>query len=223
MYRLGRLNTGITTNGSRVKLLTMPKWRLLKQLPLIVVFAYAAYIQPTMAATGSNFLPSPFTDPIYGSKDRPIKFECFSPSDFDTEVETTNRLAYAVGVVTIYPRGRDKFLDLEQCLFGWYASKKIWLVSLTWDTTHALLKLMSADPEQFFRVIKNKKPEGYSAWVRSFEHAQLWGMSNECPNPTPLAQAARSISGFTFPDADMERMRKEVLGKLITLKCEVPQ
>jgi hypothetical protein len=48
-------------------------------------------------------------------------------------------------------------------------------------------------------------------------------MSDKCPNPTPLAQAARSISGFKFPDVEMEQMHTEVLDKLKTLKCEVPE
>lgn len=209
-----------------MKFLSKSTWAVLVRLSLFVSFVCAAHAQPAMAEAGNKIYLPPFINPIYGSNDRPIKFECFIPSEFETEVETVNRLAYAVGIATIYPRSHKpsgEFDDLEQCLFGWYVSKKFWLASLTWDTTHALLKLMSADPEQFFRAIKNNKPEGYSAWVRSFEHAQLWGMGDECPNPTPLAQAARSISGFKFPDAEMERMREEVLGKLETLKCHVPE
>ena len=206
-----------------MKLLSRSTLAVLVRLHLIAICVCAAHTQPAMAEAGNKIYPPPFINPVYRSNDKPFKFECFVPNDFDTEVETTNRLAYAVGMATLYPRGREKFSDLEQCLFGWYVSKKFWLASLTWDTTHALLKLMSADPEQFFSVIKNGKSEGYSAWVRSFEHAQLWGMSDKCPDPTPLAQAARSINGFKFPDAEMERMRKEVLDKLKALGCHVPE
>lgn len=199
---------------------------ILMRLHLIAACVCAALTQPAMAEAGNKIYPPSFINPVYGNNDKPLKFECFTPTEFNTQLETVNRLAFAVGMATIYPRSHEppnEFEELEQCLFGWYVSKKFWLASLTWDTTHALLRLMSADPEQFFSIIKSGKPEGYSAWVRTFEHAQLWGMSDKCPNPAPLAQAARSISGFKFPDAEMERMRKEVLEKLKTLKCEVPE
>ena len=209
-----------------MKVLSKSMLAVLVRLSLVVVCACAAHTQPAMAEAGNKIYPPPFINPIYGTNDRPIKFECFIPSEFKTEVETVNRLAYAVGIATIYPRSHElssEYGELEQCLFGWYVSDKFSLASLSWDATHALLRLMSADPEQFFRVIKNNKLAGYSVWVRLLEHAQLWGMSDECPNPTPLAQAARSISGFKFPDAEMETMREEVLGKLKTLKCHVPE
>lgn len=225
MYRPEKFNTRIIDRG-RVNFLSKPILAVLERLLLIVVCACAAHTQLAMADASNKIYPPPFINPIYGSNDRPIKFECFIPSEVKTEMETVNRLAYAVGIATIYPRSRgqsSEYGELEQCVFGWYVSDKFSLASLSWDATHALLKLMSADPEQFFRVINNNKLAGYAVWVRLLEHAQLWGMSDECPNPTPLSQAARSISGFRFPDAEMERMRKEVLGKLKTLKCDVPE
>ncbi|MDD2720243.1 MAG: hypothetical protein PHH47_02910 [Gallionella sp.] len=107
-------------------------------------------------------------------------------------------------------------------MFGWYVSDKFSLAGYAWTTHHALLRMMSADPEQFFDVIEKHDPAGYHVWRDSLDHAELWLMSEKCPEPSPLQKASRSIDGFSFKDEKKEQMRVEVLSRLKTLRCTIP-
>lgn len=147
-------------------------------------------------------------------------FVCSIPGA--SEKEFYDMLIYGVGRSVLVSKGDTWFSDAELCMFGWYVSDKFSLAGYTWITHHALLKIMSADPEQFFNVIKQNNPAGYRVWRDHLDIAELWLYGNECPNPSPLGQAARSIDGFNFKDRQMESMRVDVLRGLRALTCRVP-
>ncbi|HET7833374.1 MAG TPA: hypothetical protein VFK88_10470 [Gallionella sp.] len=155
-----------------------------------------------------------------GTQDEVERFKCNDPSA--SEKEFYDELIYGMGRSVLVSRGDTWFSDVELCLFSWYVSDKFSLAGYTWITHHALLRMMSTDPEQFFDVVKKRKPAGYRIWSTYLDHAELWGYG-KCPNPSPLQQAARSITGFKFKDAEMEDLRLDVLGRLRHLKCEVPE
>jgi hypothetical protein len=148
------------------------------------------------------------------------RFVCSIPSD--SEKNFYDLLIYGVGRSVLVSKGDTWFSDAELCMFSWYVSDKFSLAGYSWITHHALLKIMSADPEQFFAVIKKHNPAGYRVWRDHLEIAEIWLYGNECPNPSPLDQAARSIDGFNFKDKQMDAMRVDVLRGLQALTCRVP-
>lgn len=141
---------------------------------------------------------------------------CPEPTSKTVETE----LAHLVGESVLYPMDTTGFERAVSCLLGFHARKDVAISGITWDTTHALLRIMSVDPAQFFRVLARDKAVAVEHWIQSFEHAAGWPRE-ACPKPDPMTIARRSIEAVRLPNEAEELLRKRVLGALKRWPCRV--
>jgi hypothetical protein len=130
-------------------------------------------------------------------------------------------LASKVGHSVIYPMDKAAFEVTFKCLSSSYTQTKVSLAGRTWDITHALLRLMSADPVQFMNLYTAAPAIQSQKWREAFLYAALWP-SESCPKSNPMQLAAISLKSANLIPS-MATHRKEILAALAKAPCRVAQ
>ena len=129
-------------------------------------------------------------------------------------------LAQMVGIAVLYSMDGQAFRQAVGCLLPLYVRSDVAIAGLKWDLAHALLRIMAADPVQFFDVASRQDAQALDRWIQSFAHAALWP-ADKCPRLDPLTMARRSIEGVRLQEANSEALRKRVVAGLKRWPCRV--
>ncbi len=130
-------------------------------------------------------------------------------------------LAAKVGHAVLYSMDMPAFEATFKCLSASYTQTKVSLAGRTWDVTHALLRMMSADPEQFMTLYIAAPADQSRKWREAFQYAALWPRES-CPKTDPIRLAAVALKSASLP-ARMTSQRQELLAALAKTPCRVAQ
>lgn len=129
-----------------------------------------------------------------------------------------SELAHLVGGAVLYSMDSKKFDEALSCLLSIYIRQDIAIAGLKWDLAHALLRIMAADPEQFFSVLSGKDVYAVERWVQSLDYAATWP-GDRCPKFDPLTMSQRAIENLKLNRAKDEVLRKKVVAQLKKWPC----
>ena len=128
--------------------------------------------------------------------------------------------AQIVGGAVLYSMDSKRFDEAVSCLLSIYVRKDVAIAGLKWDLAHALLRIMAADPSQFFSVLGGKDVQAVERWVQSLDHAAAWP-GERCPKLDPLTMSRRAIENLKLDRAKDEALRKKVSEQLRKWPCRV--
>ena len=145
-----------------------------------------------------------------------ISAECLDPLSKSKE----DTLAKLVGNAVIYPMNQKAFDQTVTCLLSQYGRTDVAIAGFKWDITNGLLRIMAADPIQYFDVASRQEPNAVEHWLQSFRSAALWP-GNRCPKLDPMTLARRSIESLQLENPSSEYLRKKVSMQLKLSMCVV--
>ena len=128
-------------------------------------------------------------------------------------------LTAKVGHAVLYSMDKPAFEATFKCLSESSTQTKVSLAGRTWDVTHGLLRMMSADPEQFMTLYIAAPALQTRKWREAYVSAALWPRE-KCPKSDPMRLAAVSLKSATLPSS-MAGQRQEVLAALANAPCRV--
>jgi hypothetical protein len=131
-----------------------------------------------------------------------------------------NELAQLVGYAVLYPMDEVVMTETVSCLFDMYTDQTKVLGGARWDVTHALLRIMSAAPAEFFEIVSKQNANAVNKWMASFENAALWPREH-CPKFDPISIAWRSIEGINLADLKQEKLRRQIVSQAKKWPCRV--
>lgn len=129
-------------------------------------------------------------------------------------------LAQVVGGAVLYSMNSQAFGQAVGCLLSLYIRSDVALAGLKWDLAHALLRVMAADPVQFFDVAGRQDVQALDRWIQSFDHAASWP-GDKCPRLDPMTIARSSVENLRLQHVDSEALRKRVVTALKKWPCRV--
>lgn len=129
-------------------------------------------------------------------------------------------LAQLVGGAVLYSTDISRFDSSVSCLLSMYSRQDVSIAGLKWDIAHSLLRVMAADPVEFFSVLSRKDEQSIRRWLESFDHAAAWP-GDRCPKYDPLTMARRSIEDLRLSQLQSEALRKKVIAQLKKWPCRV--
>lgn len=129
-------------------------------------------------------------------------------------------LSRIVGGAILYSMDSKKFDETISCLLSIYIQQDVAIAGLKWDITHALLRIMAADPDQFFSVLAGKDVQAVERWVQSLDHAAIWP-GERCPRLNPLIMSRKAIENLKLDKTKGEVLRGKVFDQLKKWPCRV--
>lgn len=129
-------------------------------------------------------------------------------------------LAQVVGGAVLYSMNGKAFGQAVSCLLSLYIRSDVAIAGLKWDLAHALLRVMAADPGQFFDVASRQDAQALDRWIQSFDHAAAWP-GDKCPRLDPMTVARRSVESVRLEQASSDALRKRVVAALKQWPCRV--
>ena len=137
------------------------------------------------------------------------------------EAEDQERaVANLTGHAILYPMDAKRHDEIIRCLFAQYEHPTRTLSSMSWDITNALLRIMTADPSQFFQILPSISATQKYAWHRNFLYASFVHQG-ACPQPDVFALARKAIIQARLSGSGAQE-RSKTLAALAKIACRNP-
>ena len=153
---------------------------------------------------------------LHGGSLAAVPNECPDPRAKSIETD----LAQVVGSAVLYSMNDKAFSQAVSCLLSLFVRPDVSIAGLKWDVAHGLLRVMTADPVQFFDVASRQDVQSIDRWIQSFDHAAAWP-GDKCPRLDPMTVARRSVESIRLEQTRSDALRKRVVTALKIWPCRV--